>query len=215
VDHYVSTPSAAERRLTQTVASYSKFAERYAAMTRSADVRGNLERFVERLPADNRVVVDACCGTARDVEYFAAHGVSGIAVDLCAPLLARAQTRPGWCIAQADARELPVADGVADGVWCCAGLVHMSHGQTLDALREFARVLSPGGILFASVRGNARAGWERSGGFDRWFERYTEHDVSSLLRHAGFTVESAAGDADGLRRGDITWLAVHARKGAA
>jgi ubiquinone/menaquinone biosynthesis C-methylase UbiE len=80
-------------------------------------------------------------------------------VDASAAMLARVPALPeGWSLREADARQLPVADGVLDVV-TCAYLIHLLEPEDRRAvLGEIARVLIPGGrVVLVSLL--APRGW--------------------------------------------------------
>jgi SAM-dependent methyltransferase len=68
-----------------------------------------------------------------------------------------------------------------DGILCSEVLEHVPHPQR--ALREFSRVLKPGGMLVASVPFFAGLHEEPHD-----YYRYTEHGLRVLLEEAGFEV---------------------------
>ena len=112
-------------------------------------------------------VLDAACGTgvvalAAAVQVSLLGEVRGI--DLSGQMVEEAQAA-AWdrsvtnaSFERMDAEGLRFAPGSFDVVLCSLGLMYMPHPDV--ALREFARVLRPGGILVASVWGErARCGW--------------------------------------------------------
>ena len=107
------------------------------------------------LQAGQRILEVGCgsgytaCTTAKQ------HQASVVAVDLESHLLARARERArsmrveeSVALARADARHLPFADASFDGVICESVLAFLE--DKASALREFHRVLKPGGFLVNS-----------------------------------------------------------------
>lgn len=72
-------------------------------------------------------------------------GACVVGVDFCAPMLAEARKRGLTELLVADGLELPFADGTFDALTIGYGLRNMADWSA--ALREFARVLRPGGVL--------------------------------------------------------------------
>jgi malonyl-CoA O-methyltransferase len=99
------------------------------------------------------LVIDVACGTGRWVER-----TGGFGVDMSIEMLAR---RPGR-VAQADARRLPFADGVADITLCILALGYIWPAE--DAVAELHRITRPGGLIIAADLHPAAitAGWTRS-----------------------------------------------------
>lgn len=83
----------------------------------------------------------------------------------------------------ADARAIPLADGVADLVLCTEVMEHVPHPHTM--LADIFRVLAPGGVLVLSVP----FAWHiHDEPHDYW--RFTEYGLRFMLEEAGFEVES-------------------------
>jgi SAM-dependent methyltransferase len=78
-----------------------------------------------------------------------------------------------------DADSIPAEDASFDAVLCTQVLEHVS--QPVDALREFRRVLCPGGVLIATVPFL----WEEHEAPVDYY-RYTRYGIEHLVRHAGF-----------------------------
>uniref|UniRef100_Q01S19 Methyltransferase type 11 n=1 Tax=Solibacter usitatus (strain Ellin6076) TaxID=234267 RepID=Q01S19_SOLUE len=113
--------------------------------------------WIERAGA--RRAIDVGCGTGRWTQHLGAIGL-----DSSREMLACAQGKSGLRgrLAVADATALPVADGAADLVLCALTLGHIrDHGA---AMREFARILAPGGTLLLTDfhPAAAAAGWRRT-----------------------------------------------------
>ena len=68
-----------------------------------------------------------------------------IGADFCAPMLVQARRRGLKSLAVADGMQLPVEDACFDAVTVAYGLRNMASWS--DAMREFSRVLRPGGRL--------------------------------------------------------------------
>lgn len=71
----------------------------------------------------------------------------------------------------ADLRALPWEDGSVDMVYSCAAIEHFGRREWIGVLREWARVLKPGGLLRLSTAD-----------FEAAIERYREaHNLQELL----------------------------------
>jgi SAM-dependent methyltransferase len=95
------------------------------------------------------LAVDAACGTGRYASLLAAHGHTVVGIDSSPGMLAIARHKvPTARLLLGDLTALPVADHAADLVICALALTHQ---PTLNpALKEFARILRPGGQLIVS-----------------------------------------------------------------
>ena len=153
--------------------------------------RAMLERLSPQLPAGARVI-DVGCGAGRSTRWLENHGYTVLSVDVSAQMLQRTRLgRPDAGTAQADMRALPVAPATFDGLTAFFSLVHVPKAEVPRALREFHRVLKPGGIMLASVR---RGEGDESGltkwadGYEMHFTDFVEHELEGLLAEAGFRV---------------------------
>jgi SAM-dependent methyltransferase len=111
---------------------------------------GILDRHVVR--AQPGTIVEAGCGTG----YTAAlleqeYGWQITPADIGWEGLVRARAAGLGRLAQADVRQLPFADSSCDLLLSLDVIVHLARGEEGDCMREFARVLRPGGILVMRV----------------------------------------------------------------
>jgi ubiquinone/menaquinone biosynthesis C-methylase UbiE len=98
-----------------------------------------------RLPPQ-ATVVDVGCGTGRAVAELAEHAAHAIGIDLDPVMLAAARSRfPDIDVRAADAADLPLADGQADGYR--ADKVYHILSDPHAALAEARRVLAPHGRI--------------------------------------------------------------------
>lgn len=91
--------------------------------------------------------LDLGCGVGGNLEMLAAHGVAA-GIDYDRGALSAARARGFTRLARADGARLPFADGSFDVVTALDAIEHMDDDDA--AVRECARVLRPGGMLFLS-----------------------------------------------------------------
>ncbi len=113
--------------------------------------RFHRDTFLALVPAPGRLTLDVGCGEGRVARDLAALGHRVLALDP-APTLSRHAAEAGGGllgVLRADGAALPVDDGAADLVVAFMSLHDMDdmHG----AVREFGRVLKPGGRLCLAV----------------------------------------------------------------
>jgi SAM-dependent methyltransferase len=95
-------------------------------------------------------VLDVGSGPGYAAAACAARGASAVGVDVAAQMVARARERlPGIDFHRADAHDLPFPDGSFDALVANFVILHL--GRPDDAVREFARVVAPGGRLALST----------------------------------------------------------------
>ncbi len=102
-------------------------------------------------PSRGDRILDAACGTGRYCGLFRERGAEVVGLDFSQGMLGIARKRfPDIQFHRADLRSpLPFPDGAFSKVNCAQALKHLS--DLRPALREFARVVSPGGTVTFSV----------------------------------------------------------------
>jgi ubiquinone/menaquinone biosynthesis C-methylase UbiE len=141
-------------------------------------------------PGPNRAVLDAGCGTGGNLEWlrrYAGNGrISGI--DLMSDALKFCRQREHRMLAQASIIALPFNNAVFDLVTSFDVLPQLPLvGADAEALGEMARVLKPGGIIFARA---AAYPWLRSGHDEalQTHQRYYLGTFCERIERAGFRV---------------------------
>jgi ubiquinone/menaquinone biosynthesis C-methylase UbiE len=151
-----------------------------------------LRRFLQLGPQDR--VIDLGCGSGRSMLWNTASGATFVGADV-SPFFAR-EAKDRMDLTLADLRQLPFPDDAFTKAYALDVLEHLSPEALDGMLREAARVLAPGGVLFvySHVRKNAwiakglRAinalarGLERMGLIDMTQERLRKSDHVNPLR---------------------------------
>jgi SAM-dependent methyltransferase len=130
-------------------------------------------------------VLNAGCGEGLYAPLLeGAVGVTGIwNVDLARPSIARRRADGRHHDVQASLTALPFADRTFDAAICSEVIEHIRSDET--AVRELARVLRPGGVLYVSVPA-VPAPYDPA----HVREGYTRETLVHLLRSAGFEILS-------------------------
>lgn len=191
--HTYERIAASYAALHATTANGSTFWQ--TCMERFADVvRGNAA-YQERsaLP-----IVDVGCGPGRDALQLAQKGFHVVATDLADAMLDEARKRcegqpNAECITfrRMDMRALDFPDTSCAGLWVSASFLHILKRENVQVLREFRRVLIPGGALMLLVKERDEGADERfevhqQSGEQRFFARYRGAELWDLLEQAGF-----------------------------
>lgn len=170
-----------------------------AARTAAAAARLEAEvgaRLLERLDyvklAPHRIL-DAGSGGAREARPLAARyaGSAVIALDYALPVLPRPRRFARWLRRGAlavcgDFVRLPLAAASVELVWSNLAL-HWA-AEPLAVLREFERVLVPGGlVLFSTLGPDTLQELRRAAGERRVHAFLDMHDIGDMLVEAGFT----------------------------
>lgn len=189
---FKARPYLGEAELAETLNAYNAAANSYAAHTRYFPHESSLCAEMDWLVSHtNGPILDAGAGGGRDAIYMARRKRPVIALDASAPLLAHVAPRPNIVRVVGDVRDLPLENNSVGAIWCSAVLLHLAREDLLQALHEFFRVLTRGGLAEVSVKEGtgyepvSMAGDPR---LRRHFFYYEEDDLKHLARLAGLQV---------------------------
>jgi SAM-dependent methyltransferase len=194
------TKSRADR---DTLLFYEREAASYAQSTLTMSMEPWLSEFVQTLPPE-ATVLDAGCGSGRDLAAFRRYRVNAVGLDISSALAHIARRFSNAPVVVGDLCSLPLRDGSFQAYWASASLLHLSRDDAGIALTEAHRILRPGSVLFLSVKAGEGESADSSG---RWFTYYHLHDIEKRVRAAGFRIRSASmatGDSFGV--GDSEWI---------
>jgi diadenosine tetraphosphate (Ap4A) HIT family hydrolase/SAM-dependent methyltransferase len=181
---------AAELR--ETLDAYECSAEWYATQTKTFPPGSTLPEEIAALAGNTRgVILDAGAGAGRDAELFAHSGRPVIALDASPRLLAYVAAAVNLLPVVGDVRCLPMSSESIGAVWCSAVLLHLGRDDVLRTLREFRRVLIPGGLAQVSVKegsGHSSSAMPGSRVSRRHFFFYELDDLILLAKLAGLEV---------------------------
>jgi SAM-dependent methyltransferase len=155
---------------------YDENAETFIRDTLSVDMSAVMDRFLEHLPDEGRVM-DAGCGSGRDIRSFLEKGFQVTAFDASAEMVKNASHFSGIDVRHAAFCDLS-DEQKYDGIWCCASLLHVRAADFTDAVSRLYRALKPGGVIYLSFKYGA--GERVSGG--RYFLDHTEESLAADLR---------------------------------
>ena len=176
---------------------YEETADSYAEMMDSeidlpvyADTFGRLQEQIAGMPG---TLIDTSCGSGHMLSLFHERYDQSrplLGIDLSPRMVAIARERLGSLaqVVVGDMRDLSsVTEGSAVAILNFFALHHLDPKEARAALREWHRVLQPGGHLLLAT-------WEGNGPIDYGDEadivalRYLADEVSSWTREAGFSV---------------------------
>ncbi len=149
-DAAMTTPSA--RAVDQYASTTGNLSARIAIYDHRTNPQDWYSWLGERLPLTGDVLeVGAGTGALWRRLDHRSRGVRLTLADFSPAMCARLQTVPGATVMRCDATALPLADASFDTVIANHMLYHLD--DPADGLREFARVLRPGGRLAVTVNG--------------------------------------------------------------
>ncbi|MBS1913915.1 MAG: class I SAM-dependent methyltransferase [Bacteroidetes bacterium] len=106
-----------------------------------------LNRFAEEL-CGRGPVADVGCGPGHVARYLHERGAEMIGMDLSPAMIEHARRlNPGIEFRCADMRALDLPSGALAGIAAFYSLIHIPEQEMIATLREFHRVLAPGGLL--------------------------------------------------------------------
>lgn len=193
--------------------TYAQIASEYARARQHRHMLGrHVHRFVKLVPPGG-LVLDVGCGPGFDTAVLREHKLCTYGLDYSFDMITAGREQLGAqnFFLQADMRHLPFST-CADGLWVCASLLHLPRGDTAAALREFSRVLRPGGILYLSVKMGKGEQWTESAygrALPRFFTYWQPGELDKLLTKNGFQIIDGWID----RTGQTAWLVRFAQKG--
>ena len=177
--------------------SYDRVADEYVARIYDELQHKPLDRqLLDRFADSVREVGLACdmgCGPGQVARYLHERGAQVCGVDLSPEMVVRARRlNPGIAFHQGDMLALDVDDGAWAGIAAFYSIIHIPRGDVVRALREFRRVLRPGGqVLLAFHIGDEvkhlEEWWGHKVCVDFLFFRSDE--MAGYLKSAGFGIE--------------------------
>lgn len=179
--------------------SYDRVAEEYTRrigdeLDHKPLDRELLDRFAAQVSGKGRVC-DLGCGPGQVARYLYERGVSSFGIDLSPAMVKQArQAHPDIEFRQGDMRALALPDGSLAGVAAFYSIIHIPHEEATTVLKEWLRVLQPGGLLLLSFhRGDSTVHmeewWGQSVSVDFYF--FEQEEMEGYLREAGFSIEES------------------------
>ncbi|AWI53443.1 SAM-dependent methyltransferase [Aquabacterium olei] len=162
---------------------YEDHAVEYFSGTSGAQTQFVLDRFLSHLPA-NAAILDAGCGSGRDLKYFHSRGHCALGIDASTALVQMAAEYSGAPCEVVRIERISYEERF-DGVWACASLLHLPRDAFRPALRSLNRALKRGGTLFMAVQEGQGEAILPDG---RLYVYYSEDDIRTSLDAAGLAV---------------------------
>ncbi len=152
---------------------YQEHAQRFFRDTANVDMSALYRPFIRELPPGARIL-DAGCGSGRDVKAFSDMGFVVEAFDASAELVALARQFSGNAVVQKRFQEVDAVE-TYDGIWCCASLLHISEAELPGVMTRLAIALKPNGVWYLSFK-YGRGEREKDG------RRFTDMDMAGLQK---------------------------------
>lgn len=163
-------------------------------------------------------VLDGGCGNGIKLKHLADHGLNVTGMDFSETMieLARARVPSATCIV-CDLRDAEVLEGVFDGIYLSASLLHLHKHEIVGVLKGLVKHLKDGGYLYIAVKERreyeAEEEIKRESNFgyeyERFFSYFSVDEVVKYLTLTGLHLVSARSTTSGRRN----WIQVIGRKG--
>jgi SAM-dependent methyltransferase len=154
--------------------------------------RAWLERFATAV-RDRGPVCDIGCGPGHVARYLKEHGVDVVGYDLSPKMVEAARVlNPAITFQQADMTALGHTDETWAGLVAFYSIIHIPPSEIAHTLREFRRILRPGGLLFLAFHIGDETlhlddWWEQKVNIDFYF--FQPAAITRHLQTAGFEIE--------------------------
>jgi SAM-dependent methyltransferase len=186
-----------DRRAEDVRASYDRVADEYVRRIFDELEHKPLDRhLLDRFAAEVRGRGPACdlgCGPGQVARYLHDRGAQVLGVDLSPAMVEHARRlNPGIEFRQGDMRRLDVEDGSWAGIAAFYAIIHVPRPEVVATLREWRRVLRPGGLLLLAFHVGGETvhleeWWGQRVSVDFFF--FDPEEMADSLRSAGLVVE--------------------------
>ncbi|XQW84884.1 class I SAM-dependent methyltransferase [Thalassotalea piscium] len=133
-----------------TVEYYNQHATEFYSSTVNVDMENIYQHFIPHLKHGD-LIVDAGCGSGRDALYFKSLGFNVEAFDASIALAKKAEKLINQPVSVTTFEHFTLPS-LANGIWCCASLLHVSKDKLLASLSNLDNQLVSGGVMYVSFK---------------------------------------------------------------
>lgn len=159
-----------------TLEYYNAKAASFVEGTLNVDFSAFQNEFAAYIRKGGRIL-DLGCGSGRDSKAFLDMGYDVVPVDGSQELCKLATEFIGFPVVCATFQDFK-PEGMFDGIWACASLLHLALDDAKEAMKKYAAVLQEGGVFYVSFKYGTFSG-ERNG---RFFTDMNEESFASMLK---------------------------------
>ncbi len=139
------------------------------------------ENFLRNLPQDlsnNKMrILDAGCGTGRDIKYFIEKGYEVDAFDASEKMCKRASEYTGISVSNSEFLTFS-SEKKYDGIYARNSLLHAPKDEFKDSVQNMVNLLKPNGIFWATLKTGQGEARDNKG---RFYSYYDLNEVKNLL----------------------------------
>lgn len=187
---------------------YNKYAANVFENSVDQDMGEIMKEFLAVLE-EGDTVLDLGCGSGRDSLTFYELGYDVTAMDASSEMCKLAEIHTGLDVLCMSFEDMEF-DGVFDGIWACASLLHVPKREMPEILARLKKALKQNGVLYMSFRKGDFEGFRG----ERYFSDYTQETLQELIGATpGFSLLKTW-ESEDVRSGhkDTVWVNVLARK---
>ena len=184
-----------QSRIKTTMTTYSRIASKYASSLTDQDdpvMRAETRTlFMDRLKGKR--ILEVGCGPGKDSKAFFDAGLDVAATDNCADFIEIVRERyPEMESKRMDMTKVTFADNTFDGIYGFASFLHLPRPVSTPTLKEFWRVLNPGGLLYLTLISSSMhreyiiSDWAGVENNPLLFTCYDEPEFCEMLQDTGF-----------------------------
>ncbi|RMF07346.1 class I SAM-dependent methyltransferase [Candidatus Woesearchaeota archaeon] len=189
---------------------YNAYAQQYFEYSYEKILQYQLTQFLSFLPG--RKILDAGCGSGRDVEYLRELGYDAVGIDASEELIKAARENVDAEFHVMPLEEMSFDDESFDGIWCLAALFYLSRENARNVVLKMHSLLRKDGVLYLGLLEGTGTSVIREKALNLEpveVQLYTQQEIENLLEESGFDIITAY-----IEEGEDgePWLNVFARK---
>ncbi len=185
---------------------YNKYSNAYFDSTVEIDMSEKLDRFMNMLDSGD-TVLDLGCGSGRDSKVMLDNNLEVTLLDASSELAELADIYTGVEPLVMDMREIDF-EGVFDGIWACASLLHLPKDDMPDMLNKLHAALKSGGVIYISVKKGDFEGFRQ----ERFYADYEPEELRKLIEDVNGFTDIDIWTNDDAHVENQTWVNILARK---
>ncbi len=181
---------------------YDTHSKEYIKNTVDADLSALYARFLPHVPKGG-MILDAGCGSGRDLRYFSSLGYNCRGFDGSKEMVVAAREYSGCEVSQISFETFHEPDAY-DAVWACASLLHVQRPNLEQVFTQLYLSLKSNGILYCSFK-NREEDFEKEG---RSFTCFTPEQFTDFITtRTQFSITDIFITTDVREgRGDESWI---------
>jgi len=201
-------------RYKETLEFYKGLDEKYARFRENVAPK-EIYEFIKLLPKKGKILDAGCCG-GRDSKIFSQKGLRVVGIDATESFLRVARKKvPKAKFIKMNLLKLKFPKDCFDAIWAHAVLLHIKRKDIPKVLKDFYRILKPGGVLHITVKKGKGTTFKKekfAADKRRIFVYFTKKEMERFVKEAGFKIIISRFFPDSFGRKDIKWIRIWVKK---